>query len=61
MNDLVLSIMLVKEFMFQTFKRHRINIVQFLSYISNMNSKYYVKKSQEGIQLFKNNDHFCNI
>lgn len=61
MNDLVLSIMLVKEFMFQTFKRHRINIVQFLSYISNMNSKYYVKKSQEGIQLFKNNDRFCNI
>lgn len=61
MNDLVLSIMLVKELMFQTFKRHRINIVQFLSYISNMNSKYYVKKSQEGIQLFKNNDRFCNI
>lgn len=48
------TILLGKDFnMFQTTKLHLINIFfQFLSYISNMNAEYHVKKSQEGIELY---------
>lgn len=52
MNDLVLSIMLVKEFMFQTFKRHRINICSVFKLHKQYECKISREKSQEGIQLY---------
>lgn len=65
MNDLVLSIMLVKEFMFQTFKRHHLNICSVFKLHKQYEFKILCEKITRGntiiLSFLKNNDRFCNI